>query len=417
MNINKKFLFWWIVFLIALSFIFYSKDDQVTIDPTQGEISITTLKTSYGQGKEIMVKIRNNTAETLIIPSRCPQEPFNVFKYIQEEWQPISHSAQIDCQKQKLDQPYQIESGKTETISFKWWNYSLFHEIGRYQIKVTLPIQKTEKTFTSNEFYVKEPGFLGNLWQNAFYRPIYNTLIFFTKVLPSHSLGFAIILLTIVIRAILLVPSQRALKSQRKLQAVQPRLEAIRKKYKDNQEKIAQETMAIWKEHKVNPFGSCLPLLIQFPIMIGVYYVVRDGLNPDNIHNLYTFLKDFSLTEIQTNFFGLELTEINYIILPLVVGGLQFYQMKLAMSFRKKKTDKKPQTDKKAKKDPAAGPDMQGVNQAMIYFMPVMIAVFTASLPAGVGLYWGTSTIFGIGQQIVINRETDKEKPQVKVIS
>ena len=416
MKFNKNFLIWWLVLLIAMSFLFQSKKEENTGALAQGEIGIASLKTEFSQGKEVMIKIRNNQAIPITLPALCPAPPLEVFRSDPNgEWQTLTATAKIDCAKQKLDQPIEIEPEKTATVSFKWWNYALFQELGRYQVRLKFLIGEEEKTFRSNEFYVKEPGFLGSLWDNAFYRPIYNTLIFFAKIAPGHNLGIAIILVTILIRGILLIPSQKAMRSQRKLQEVQPRLEAIRKKYKDNQEKIAQETMAIWKEHKVNPFGSCLPLLIQFPVMIAVYYAVRNGLNPDSIHHLYESLKDFSLTDINTNFLGLDLTEINFIILPIVVGGLQFFQMKLAMSFRKKKQPEK--SNKPVKKDKPAGPDMQGMNQAMMYFMPVMIAVFTASLPSGVGLYWGVSTVFGIGQQLVVNRESDKDKPKVKVIS
>src|SRR3989339_407748 len=98
------------------------------------------------------------------------------------------------------------------------------------------------------------------------------------EVMPGHSLALAIIILTLIIRTILLVPSQHAIKSQKKLQEIQPKLEEIKKKYAGNQEKIAMETMKVWQENKVNPMGSCLPLLVQFPIMIALFYAVKYGI-------------------------------------------------------------------------------------------------------------------------------------------
>ena len=168
------------------------------------------------------------------------------------------------------------------------------------------------------------------------------------------------------------------------------------------------ETMNVWKEAKVNPFGSCLPLLLQFPFLIALFYVVQGGLNPDNAYLLYTNYQDFALTDIDVDFFGLlNLTKVNLYVLPVIIGGLQFLQMKLAMG------------RKKNKKGSKQSEEMAMATNMMTYVMPVMIAVFTASLPAGVGIYWGTSTIYGIVQQLFVNKGSDKNdnnEPKVKVI-
>jgi YidC/Oxa1 family membrane protein insertase len=211
-------------------------------------------------------------------------------------------------------------------------------------------------------------------------------------------------MLTLLIRLILLVPSQRAMASQRRMQDLQPKLAHIKKKYAGNQERIAQETMALWKENKVNPFGSCLPLLIQFPVLIALFYVIQNGINPDNVYLLYAPLKGVDLSNIHTNFLGiLELTKANAYVLPVIIGGLQFFQMKLAMARTKKAKDEA--TIVGESQGPTKGSEMEMANKTMIYIMPVMIAVFTASVPAGVGLYWGVSTLFALGQQVVVNRQ------------
>ncbi|MBU1992560.1 YidC/Oxa1 family membrane protein insertase, partial [Patescibacteria group bacterium] len=222
----------------------------------------------------------------------------------------------------------------------------------------------------------------------------------------GKGLGWGIVVLTLILRIILILPSQKGMKQQRRMQLIQPKLAEIKEKHKGDQQRVAQETMALWKEHKVNPFGSCLPLLIQFPILIALFYVIKDGLNPDNIHHLYESLKNIELSELHTNFLGiLELTKRNIFWLPLLVGGLQFVQMKLTIG-------------KKKGKEPKKKSEMEAANKVMIYFMPVMIAVFAASLPAGVGLYWGTSTLVGIGQQFFVNKEVDsagKNEPKVRI--
>ena len=208
------------------------------------------------------------------------------------------------------------------------------------------------------------------------------------------------------------------------MQEVQTKIDEVKKKYKDNQEKIALETVALWKEHKVNPFGSCMLMLIQFPILIGLYYVIREGLHPDKIELLYPSVMDgFSFAFMETQFLGMDLLNINFIVLPLLVGGLQFIQMQLAFARAQKKKKNTP-SKKPAKKKKDNAPDMQDqmkmANNMMKYFMPAMIAFFTASLPAGVGLYWGTSTTYGILQQLVVNKQTQSDnkasKPTVRVI-
>jgi YidC/Oxa1 family membrane protein insertase len=126
---------------------------------------------------------------------------------------------------------------------------------------------------------------------------------------------------------------------------------------------------------------------------------------------------------METQFLGMELLNINFIVLPLLVGGLQFIQMQLAFARAQKKKKNTP-SNKPTKKKSDKAPDMQDqmkmANNMMKYFMPAMIAFFTASLPAGVGLYWGTSTTYGILQQLVVNRQTQSDnkasKPTVRVI-
>lgn len=204
------------------------------------------------------------------------------------------------------------------------------------------------------------------------------------------------------------------------MQVVQAKIEELKKKHKDNQQQIALETMALWKEHKVNPFGSCMLMFIQIPIMIALYYVVQSGLHPDKAGLLYGFIAEqFNFETIQTNFLGiLELTKINFIVLPLIVGGLQFVQMHLAFA---RVAKKKATVEEKKLEQPA---DMQSqmemANNMMKYVMPAMIAFFTASLPSGVGLYWATSTVYGIVQQWAVNRQSRDERsesqPSVRVI-
>lgn len=450
---KNSFLNFAIIFLLVylvMNFFFKGNDTNTVVS---GDIVLTTGKNEYSQNDLVTVSIKNNTENTIVhLKNQCPNPPLNVLTYQNSSWISADKAAEINCQGLT---DYVIPAKGELHLNFNSWNHAIFGQNGRYKIggdliletiATTNPTSSTQistqttqsqqstqintaqisqqtanntqtigqtitKHFETNEFEVKPPGLFGQIWTGFFFQPIYNTLIFLTSIVPWNDLGLAIILLTIIIRTILLIPSQRALKSQRKLQEIQPKLAKIREKHNGNQEMIAKETMAIWKEHKVNPFGSCLPLLIQFPVLIALFYVIQSGLNPDNAYLLYGSLKEFSFQKINVNFLGIQnLTTINHFVLPLIVGALQFLQMKLTLVRNEKKKPDQPREKKTAKNE------METANKMMIYIMPVMIALFTAGVPAGVGLYWGVSTIYGIVQQLVVNKQVEEEKAKVRVL-
>ena len=414
-KIMKNTLIFLVVFL-ALNYILSScQNQEEEILESSGNLLFTTSDTEYSRVQTVKVEIENNTASNIVIPNECPSEPFDVYRYENNEWIQKSVTPELECEP---TEELIIEPGEDTVIGYDQWNYALFSELGRFKIEFKTQIGEEEKTITSNEFIIVKEGIFKKLWMGLIYKPIYNALIFFTYIIPGHSLGWAIILLTLIIRTILLAPSQKAMKAQKKMQEIQPRLEKIKKKYKGDQQKIAMETMALWKTAKVNPAGSCLPILLQFPFLIALFYVVRSGLNPDNAFLLYTQYEGFTLHNIDVNFLNiLDLTKVNSYVLPLIVGGLQFAQMKLSMGRKanKNKSENKENKDKKDKKKN----EMEMATGTMVYIMPVMIAVFTATMPAGVGIYWGTSTAYATIQQLFVNRSggsKDPEEPTVKVI-
>ena len=112
-----------------------------------------------------------------------------------------------------------------------------------------------------------------------FYQPIFNLLIFLYNIVPLHDLGLAIILLTLIVRLLLYPLSKKAIESKKGLQEVQPEIERIKEKYKNDKEKMGPELMALYKEKNINPFSSCLPILIQLPFLIAIYKVFFNILN------------------------------------------------------------------------------------------------------------------------------------------
>lgn len=232
------------------------------------------------------------------------------------------------------------------------------------------------------------------LFQEIFYRPILNFLVFLYNVIPGHDLGVAIILLTIVIKLVLHPLSLKSLKSQKELQEVQPKIDALKEQYKDNKEGLAKATMELYKEHKINPFSSCLPLLIQLPFLLAVYRVFRDGL-ANRLSLVYPFV--YKPETINAFSFGfLDLSKPN-IVLAVLAGAAQFWQAKTMMA----KTPKKTETNSKQ-------PDIAAMmNKQMLYLMPALTIFIGVSLPGGLTLYWFVLTLLTALQQWYMFRKKD----------
>ena len=384
---NKLFRPLLFILIFLLVFQFFNRNDEQ--QATQDDVVLVS-KSKIAIGKDASVQIKNHSNSTITIPNNCPKNPLKTERYINGEWIPIETERDPEICKIPPEENY--------TLSYGQWGWELFKEEGRYRIILETELEGKERAY-SHEFTITPPSLLRRFWSGFFYKPIFNTLVFLISILPNKNLGWGIILLTLIIKLILLGPNHKALKAQKAMQKIQPQLDALKIKYKNDPQRLAQETMEVWKKYKVSPMSSCLPILIQFPVLIALFYVVKDGLHVINPELLYNTLKDVDLATINPNFLGLiDLTTISIIALPIIVGGMQFIQMRLTLG--------KSQTKMPAVKEGQPSP-MPAMNKMMQYFMPIMIAVFVASLPAAVGFYWGTSTLFGIGQQLVVNKSKD----------
>ena len=217
--------------------------------------------------------------------------------------------------------------------------------------------------------------------------------------MPGYSLGLAIIIVTIIVKLILFEPTQHAMEGQRKMQAVQPKMDALKKKYKDDPKKMQEETMKLWKEHGVNPMQSCLPMLIQFPVLIGLFFTIRDGsVLALSQHLLYAPYQSLPW-DFGTQFLGMDLTVPNITVMPILLVVMQFFQMKLSFAINKKKQDKQ------GKKNKEASSQQEMQQKMMMYGLPLIIGFFAFTFPAAVSVYWVVQAIFGIGQQLYVNRK------------
>ncbi|MFC1701101.1 YidC/Oxa1 family membrane protein insertase [Patescibacteria group bacterium] len=221
------------------------------------------------------------------------------------------------------------------------------------------------------------------------YRPLFNGLILIYNVVPGHDLGIAIIILTVLIKLIFAPLSKKAIQSQKAMTEIQPKIKELQKKYKDNKEEQVKEIMALYKQHKVNPMSGCLPLLIQFPIIIALYKVFLHGMDGGQLSVLYNFVSRPQTLNVM--FLGIvNLSSAGNIILAVLAGGFQFIQTKMMMPNKKQSQNK----------SASGGLDMMGsmMNQ-MTFMMPIITVYIAWKLPAALALYWIVFTVFGIVQQ------------------
>jgi YidC/Oxa1 family membrane protein insertase len=243
------------------------------------------------------------------------------------------------------------------------------------------------------------------LYHTILYQPIYNLLIFLYNIIPGHDIGLAIIAMTVLIKLILYPLSAKSIKSQKALQDLNPKMEELKKKYKDQKDVLGQEMMKLYKDNKVNPLSSCLPLLIQLPFLIAVYRVFRVGLTNGSMDLLYSFITNPGA--INPMMFGfLNLSNPNW-ILAVLAGVAQFVQSSMLM------------TKPAPKAAGAGGKDenlMASMNQSMKYFMPIVTIVIGLSLPAGLTLYWFLTTILTVLQQKLVFGKKFEPAKKVEVI-
>jgi len=226
------------------------------------------------------------------------------------------------------------------------------------------------------------------LYQVICYQPILNTLTFLYN--NTADLGIAIILLTIIIKLVLWPLSQKAIKSQTELQAIQPKVDELKKKYADNKTELGKATMDLYKEHKINPLSSCLPLLIQLPFLFAVFRVLRVGLNED-LSLVYSFLA--KPENFQTISFGFMDLSKPVIYLAILAGAAQFIQSKMMLAKQKKANV----GEKKVEENMTTI-----MNKQMTYIFPFMTVIFGLSLPGGLTLYWFMFTVLTILQQFLV---------------
>ena len=269
----------------------------------------------------------------------------------------------------------------------------------------------------------------------------------FYALVPSY--GLAIILLTLATRLLLLPLSIKQTRSMREMARIGPEVSKLRAKYKGDRQKMNEELMALYKEHGVNPFGGCAPLLLQMPVLFGLFYVIREPLKymgykavevgggalnfePQSVSGFLGQIQDSALADgLFSNplavhgFLGLRLdcssslalrgqgtpildqvcgtgllSAMPYILLVLAMGFTTYYQQKQMQATQQVQT--------------AASPQMQQTQMMMTKFLPAMLMVFSFSFPSGLVVYWLATNLWTIVQQRIILRAVPLEPSATK---
>ncbi len=236
------------------------------------------------------------------------------------------------------------------------------------------------------------------MWTTIITKPFYNSFIFLINTFPFFDTGIIIIIFTIIVKLVLLPLSIKASKAQIEMKGLEKDLNLIKEKYKDNKEEQSRKTLELYKEKGINPFASIFILIIQLPIIIGLYQVfLESGLQKINTALLYPFIT--APLAINMTFLGImSITDKSY-ILAIIAGITSYYQMSLATDSQKALSTNSGQS----------GGMQNDIAKAMMvqmkYVFPIIMVFIAYSISSAVALYLITSNIFAIIQEIYIKKK------------
>jgi YidC/Oxa1 family membrane protein insertase len=241
---------------------------------------------------------------------------------------------------------------------------------------------------------------------NLIYEPLYNGLVFLVDVVPAHDMGIAVIILTIVVKVILAPLSRQAIRTQVAMRSIAPEVEAIKEKFKDKQEEQARAIFALYRERNIRPFATFFLIFLQLPILFGLYWVFwKGGLPEVNTSLLYSFVPPPE--RVNMDFLGLINMSERSLFLAILTGLTQYTYTRLSMGKRKATA---------VAETPSFSSDMaRSFDIQARYVLPLIFAGISYTLAAALPLYWATSNIFMIGQELVMGRRLKEDGNSEKI--
>ncbi len=228
------------------------------------------------------------------------------------------------------------------------------------------------------------------LWTTVLYQPLFNLLILIVALMPNGDIGLAIIVLTIIVKLILFPLTQRSIYSQLKQKELEPEIEAIKASTPDKTEQN-KKTFALYKEKKINPFSGCLLILLQLPVIIALYLVFLKGFGP-GAPALYSFVHAPEV--FNYHFLGLINLSSHNILFGVLSAVTQFISAKMMQGRQSKPTGTGMQAQM-----------AKSMQVQTLYILPIMVGFIAYRVSAAVALYWITSNIFTIAQELYTARK------------
>lgn len=381
-----------IIFLLSfliVGLIFNPKEKQENI----WKLIVDTSSNDYTVPNAPILSIQNNTDKNV---------SFNTCENIKIKfaWDFLNPKDNLTCEDIELKtwESKSIDYSKDYKNFIQSWNY--FFEVNIDSKEYLIP------------FDIENKWFFGKFFSFFLYAPLYNFMVFLIDIF-SGSIWWAIIIVTVFIRILLLWPQHRMMISQRKLQLIQPKIKEIQEKHKWNHQMLWMNLMELYKKEKVSPMWSCGMILLQMPVLMVIYRIIISIQDFDNAYYLYPSLANFDIWSISSNFYWLDLLSNWWLILALIVWFIQFIQIKLSLSYNKKpntNSDKKwlVLEKKLGQKDYSNFadfmPDQETMWKMMLIVMPIMVTIFTYTFLAWIGIYWWITTLFMIIQQLIVNK-------------
>ena len=237
---------------------------------------------------------------------------------------------------------------------------------------------------------------ISNIYHLTIFNPLYNGLIYLFDVFPWIDAGFAVIVFTILVRLILYPLSKKSVITQVRMKEIEPELNKIRQNTPDKQQQ-ALATMALYKAKGVNPFSSFFLLFLQLPIIYSLYYIfVQSGLPVVNEAYLYSFVQ---VPVISMHFLGIFDISVRSISLSIVAAIAQFLQLHFSIA-----------SNSSTKPGQIPNP-VEDMMKNMKYIFPVIIFLISYNISAVVAIYWTVSSLFTLGQELVVRRHLRNHQP------
>lgn len=226
------------------------------------------------------------------------------------------------------------------------------------------------------------------MYNQFIYQPILSTLTWLYSAM-GNNLGFAIIALTLLIRSILIPFTLPQMKSAKKMAALKPELDALKRKHGNDSKLLQQKTLELYQKNKINPAAGCLPFIAQFVVLIALYQVFMNTLGGNGMGDITS----------QFLWWDLRVKDSTY-VLPVLAGILQLVTSVALLPAIENEPSKREGT-KEQKEDVAEM--AQTMQQQMVFMMPIMTIIFSLQFPSGLALYWVITTAFSLVQQLIVS--------------